>query len=307
MRRRPSIIYEACVRFDSLKAIGVSRHAAKCGLAAAASARGDRPLLAPSTGRIHADKTLDTYKGIALQYVHWARATHGLHQLADLDVRAEDMVARYLDARQTAGDSASTLKTIRSALRMFHRPAYPLAEREERARALGATVRLPLRRRAEITRSRGPVAMDREIALDHYQDIVAFCRATGLRRRELGAVVVGAVHAARAGGLAVTVCNGKGGKRRVVPVLPGQEEAVGAVVRTRPADACIFPRIPVRLDVHSYRRWYAQQLYADGGRYPLPSPLGRLAAGSIDLDRARYVAQALGHARSDIVVRHYLR
>ncbi len=64
------------------------------------------------------------HKGIALRYVHWARDLYGLRRLADLDGDAERLVALYLLARRDADDSPSTLKTIRAALRMFHRPAY---------------------------------------------------------------------------------------------------------------------------------------------------------------------------------------
>lgn len=119
--RRPSIIYEVLARFDSLKAIGISRHAAKRRLRARALAAGCPVPLAPSTGRIHADKTLDTYKGIALRYARWARETQGIRHLAALDAEAGRLVALCLEARLAAGDSPSTLATIRSALRILRR------------------------------------------------------------------------------------------------------------------------------------------------------------------------------------------
>ncbi len=308
MSRQPSIIYEACLRFDGLKAIGVSRYHLRRHMRTDAVRRGVRlPPLAISTGRIHADKTLDTYKGIALRYVHWARDMHGIRRLADLDGDAERLVALYLVARRDGGDSPYTLKTTRAALRMFHRPAYASEEREERVRALGASVDLPLRRRATITRSRAAVTMDDEIVLDRYVDIVTFCCATGLRRRELEALVVGDIGEDAAGGPVVLVRNGKGGKRRVVPVMPGREGHVAGVLVGRTPDERIFSRIPIRLDVHSYRRRYAQDLYCEGDTRCLPAPDGRLRPGSIDQERALYVGRALGHERIDVVVRHYLR
>jgi hypothetical protein len=69
----------------------------------------------------------------------------------------------------------------------------------------------------------------------------------------------------------------------------------------------IWERIPVRLDVHSLRRKYAVALYTQGGRYPLPPAEGRLPAGSVDRERALRTAEALGHSRIDIILRHYLR
>jgi len=307
MTRQPSIIFEACARFDVLKAIGVSRYHLRRRMRADAARRGVRlPPLAISTGRIHADKTLDTYKGIALRYVHWARDMHGIRRLADLDSEAERLVDLYLMARRDASDSPYTLKTIRAALRMFHRPAYAPEEREERVRVLGSGIELPLRRRAAITRSREAVAMDEEIVLDRYVGIVTFCCATGLRRRELTALLVDDVYGADAG-LVVEVRNGKGGKHRLAPVVPALQESVLRVVATRLPDELLFPRIPVRLDIHAYRRAYAQALYCEDGARLLPPREGRLPRESIDQDRALYVSRALGHERIDVVVRHYLR
>jgi len=307
MTRQPSIIFEACARFDLLKAIGVSRYHLRRRLRADAAHRGVRlPPLAISTGRIHADKTLDTYKGIALRYVHWARELYGVRRLADLDDDAERLVVLYLVARRDAGDSPSTLKTTRAALRMFHRPAYVPEEREERARSLGASVDLPLRRRAGITRSRAAVAMDGEIVLGRYVGIVTFCCATGLRRRELTALLTGDVYGA-GDTLVVEVRNGKGGKRRLAPVVPALQESVLCAVATRLPEDLLFPRIPVRLDIHSYRRAYAQALYREGDTRLLPPREGRLPRGSVDRERALYVSRALGHERIDVVVRHYLR
>jgi len=307
MTKHPSIIFEACARFDVLKAIGVSRYHLRRRIRADAARRGVHlPPLAISTGRIHADKTLDTYKGIALRYVHWARDLYGVRRLADLDGDAERLVALYLVDRRDAGDSPYTLKTMRAALRMFHRPAYAPEEREERVRLLGASVDLPLRRRDDITRSRAAVAMDKEIVLDRYVDIVAFCCATGLRRRELAALLVDDVYGA-GDTLIVEVRNGKGGKHRLAPVLPALQESVLCVVATRLPEERLFPRIPVRLDIHAYRRAYAQALYREGNTRLLPPREGRLPRGSVDQERALYVSRALGHERIEVVVRHYLR
>ena len=307
MSRQSSIIYETCLRFDTLKAIGVSRHHEKRRLRDEAARQGTA--LSPiglSTGRIHADKTLDTYKGIALRYVHWARRMHGVARLADLDAAADRLVTLYLDERIAAGDSPSTLKTIRSALRMFHGAPYAPGDRAAAVLKLGDQA-LPARTREGIVRSRGHAAMDDALALDRYGPLVGFCRATGLRRRELAACVVGDVQASPGGDLAVAVHNGKGGKSRVVPVLPWRTGDVLGLIVGRSPEETVIPRVPVRLDVHHYRRLYAQDLYTEGGLRALPAPEGRLAPGSVDTARALVVAGALGHNRLDVVLRHYLR
>jgi len=297
-----------CVRFDDLKAIGVSRHLEKQRLRTDPLAQGHRPgPLSASTGRIHADRTQDTYKSTALRFAHYARDSHGIRHLDDLDANAPWLVNAYLLARHDAGDSPVTLQTIWSALRMFYRPAYPEEEREERVHALGAGITLPRRRREGITRSRQVVAMNSAIVLTRYQPMIAVCRATGVRRRELAALVADDVRPDQGGGLHVVVRNGKGGRVRTAPVLRGHEEAVLRVTLYCPADELIFPRIPVRLDIHAYRREYAQLLYCEDGMRALPPTEGPLPRGSVDLERALYVGRALGHSRVDVVLRHYLR
>jgi hypothetical protein len=93
-----------------------------------------------------------------------------------------------------------------------------------------------------------------------------------------------------------------------VPVLPGREQDVLSVKAGRGADDLVFPRIPKHLDVHSYRREFAQSLYLSHapGR-ALPSPTGRLKASDYDRSAAQRVTEALGHNRVDVVLRHYLR
>jgi len=223
MSRQPSIIFKSCARFDMLKAIGVSRYHPRHHIRADAARRGVRlPPLAISTGRIHADKTRDTYKDIALCYVHWARDMHGIRRLADLDNNAERLVALHLVARCDAGDSLYTLTTTRAALRMFHRPAYP----EENARRAWSSLAL-------ISPS-GGVKQSRGVSIPwpwttRSPSMTMLTSSRSARRRGcasvvLEALVVATVQADTLGHLIVEVRNGKSGKCRPVHVLPGSEE-----------------------------------------------------------------------------------
>ena len=309
MTRRPSLIYEVCTRFDMLKqGIGVSRHAAKRRLRRTARREGVvLPIQALSTGWIHSDGTLATYKAVALRYVHWVRDTYGVRTLAEVDAGAERFVSAYLEARLAAGDSPYTLATTRSGLRMFYRPAYDPGEREMHVRRLGADVALPKRRREGITRSRGPAEMDADLALYRWCLLEAFASACGLRRRELLALTASAVRRDEAHRLVIDVENGKGGRSRTAPVISGGEHWVLEAIAWKEPEERIFTRIPVRFDVQSCRRIYAMNLYSDGGRYPLPPAEGRLPVGSVNSERALFVAEALGHSRIDVMLRHYLR
>ncbi len=104
------------------------------------------------------------------------------------------------------------------------------------------------------------------------------------------------------------VRNGKGGKSRTVPVLVGHERDVLCLREGRQDDELVFSRIPKHLDVHSYRRAYAQALYLSlaPGR-SLPPPTGHLNPSTYDADAVMAVSEALGHNRKDVVLRHYLR
>jgi len=74
------------------------------------------------------------------------------------------------------------------------------------------------------------------------------------------------------GELVVHVRSGKGGKARIVPVLPGREASVLAVTQNRQPEDMVFAKLP-DIDLQSYRREYAQALYRAyaPGWPPLPS------------------------------------
>lgn len=300
---KPSIVHETLTRMDRLRVVGVSRHALKAEARAEAEQAG-RSAWSASTGLIHSDATAESYRRHALRYVKWARDAYGVRHLDALDGRADELASAYLVASVGAGHSPSTVRTERAALRMFHGPTL-----REDARDLAAAVDLPERSRLDITRSRGPVEMDAYLARERYADLIGFLAGTGLRRREVAELQVGDIRWEH-GGVWVHVHNGKGGLERDVPVLPGHEAEVLALVEGRDESDHVFERIPTRLDVHSIRREYAQALYLDlAEREDLPSSYasGRLVPGSYDADAVLEVSRALGHNRRDVVLRHYLR
>ncbi len=166
---------------------------------------------------------------------------------------------------------------------------------------------LPRRRRAEITRSRGPAARDRRFQPEHWQPLLNFQRAVGLRRRELARLIVADIAYHGQGQLMVHVRNGKGGKTRDAVVLPGHEQDVLSVVAGRKPEELVFVHLP-DTEMHSLRREYAQALYLHyaPGR-ELPPTTGRLRSSDYDLEAVLKVSQALGHNRRDIVLNNYLR
>lgn len=286
-----SIIRQAIDRFDGLMAINESRGKAK----EAAQQAGEYQW-AFTTGRIHSFKTRSVYQEHTLKFVTWVRTTYQIKDLAHLDVRADELVTTWLQQRLAEQKSPYTLQVERAALRMFFSN-----------RTLATTVTLPRRTRENITRSRGSKIGDTHIQLANFRPLITFLQATGLRRQEARDLHCRDITAGHDGVL-VHVASGKGGKIREVPVLPGHEQAVLDAVVGRDPDERVFVRIPGRIDVHSYRREYAQALYlyyAPGRQ--LPPATGRLHPQDYDRTAAQRVSWALGHNRIDVVARHYLR
>jgi hypothetical protein len=168
MGKRRSIVRQVLDRFDSLMATGESRHAAKL----AARVAGERAW-SVSDGRIHAFRTRKGYQAIVLRLVTWCAATRGLRlrTLDELDAPADELVSCFLMEGLAAGKSAWSLKTERSAFRLFFG-----------RRDLAASVVLPARRRIDITRSRRPAVRDADFDAQHWCELLLFLDATGLHR-----------------------------------------------------------------------------------------------------------------------------
>ncbi len=227
-----------------------------------------------STGRIHSFKTRTTYQQHVVRFVRWARSTHHIKNLAQLDPQAEALATEWLQAQLVERKSPYTLQAERAALRLF------FSNRE-----LAESLAIPRRARESIRRSRGPAAHDRHIQLANWQPLIRFLQATGVRRNELRALRTRDItrdDQNYPGQLVVKVVNGKGGKARTVPALPGREDDVLAA-------------IPEALYLH----------YAPGRS--LPPATGRLKPAQYDRQAAQRVSWALGHNRVDVVLRHYLR
>ncbi len=127
-------------------------------------------------------------------------------------------------------------------------------------------------------------------------------------RQELRDLKCGEIFQDQDGQVYVHVRSGKGGRSRDVPALPGHEASVLAVKVGHEAEALVFTRTPKHMDIHSYRRAYAQALYLHYalGR-SLPPATGRLKRSDYNAEAVQKVSWALGHNRKDVVLRHYIR
>lgn len=293
MGSRKGIVYETIQRFDSLMAIGESRREAKQAMREATGIR----TWSISDGKIHSHGTRKDYQKQVLVFVNWVRTNYQIHRLEQLDARTEELVSCYLHHQMVNGASAYTVKAERSAFRLFF--GNP---------KLARSVRLKKRKREAITQSRGIAKHDKHFQPANWQSHIRFALATGLRRSELRDLRIRDIFYDHDGTLMVHVVNGKGGREREVCVLPGKEEDVLAVIVGRDPDQHVFKSIPKHMDVHSYRRLFAQALYlCHAPGWELPPATGRLKPSDYNRPAAEKVSMALGHSRVSVVLRHYIR
>ena len=291
MGKRPGAKYAAVQHFETLMADGEKRADAK----AAAQERGES-LISFTDGKIHSFETRGGYQKIVMRFIEWCRQEHDIRDLDLIRERADELASLYFIERIAKKYSAWTLATERSALRMFFSD-----------RQLAASVELPKRRQKNIKRSRYPAARDKHFQPENWRPFINFCLACGLRREELRDLYVRDVSTRLSDQcLVVLVIKGKGGKRREVPVFPGREQSVYAVIEGRSGDEKVFEKLP-DTDIHSFRRQFAQDLYELRSGRPIPPKEGRLQSADLDRDAALYVSRCLGHNRIDIIFGSYIR
>ncbi len=235
MSKKGSLKYQALERMRELIRFGESRHEAK--------QKGD-------TSGIYSFKTYETYTKEVMEFVEWAKE-RGCRTLEE----ARPLVGEYLSSHIERGDSAWSIKAEACALGKLYG-----------CRSTDFGVELPRRDRGEIERSRGEKEHDKEFSKERNRDLILFARATGLRRRELERVSSRDVFRGPDNRLYVHVSNGKGGRERDVHVLEKYEKEVERIVKEREDRDRLFDRVPVRMDVHGYRREYAEERYRELSR-----------------------------------------
>jgi integrase len=184
-------------------------------------------------------------------------------------------VAEYLQGRINRNLSAWTIQRDRSALRKIYQD-----------RQLASEVSVPRRKLKNIKRSRFPVAMDKAFNTENHRDMIDFANATGLRRHEMLLMTPSDVYW-KDEILYVHIRQGKGGKPREATVVAGMEERILEIIQGLEPNQLIFQSIPIRMDVHSYRREYS---------FARQEQVSELET-----------SHDLGHNRVDVIRGHYSR
>ena len=226
---------------------------------------------------------MKTYLDEAVKFANWVKENYKVKTLE----QAKGFVSEYLEKGKERKLSAWTLKLQRSALRKAFRDP-----------ELAKEVELPIRKKINIVRSRYNAVRDKNFSESRNKDLILFAKATGLRRKGLSRVRVQDIFE-REGRLFVAVRE-KGGRYREAPVLQKYTEIIKEIVNKKDSvEDKIFEKVHSCIDIHSYRREYAQELYREltGRDYDSKNK---------DKEALMRVSEALGHSRIDVVTRHYL-
>jgi len=256
---------------------------------------------------IYSRSTFKNYLAITCRFVKWVKAEHGGGNGSDggCGIRTLEQTRPFVDAylqhHIDNGYSPYTQKAIASAL----------------AKLYGCSTRdfIPtqVRHRANITRSRKDEngKSKAKFCEVRNREFVDFCRATGLRRHELGKLKPVNLHYNQAAGRYMIVgLRGKGGRPVEVPILC--ERAVERI-KSAPAGELVWSKIPTRADIHSYRADYCRSIYDQHARPIDQIPKSERYYCRGDLKGVVYdrwamavASRALGHNRISVIAGHYL-
>lgn len=276
-----SLIHQVKTEFDSMLAIGESKHQAK--------------IAGTSYAHIYSWNTYRAYLKHACYFVNWCKEKYGCKTLDE----CKPHIADWMETRKDL--SAYTQKLDLSALAKLYQ-----------CKTEDFNIKTPSRNRADIQRSRHPVKRDAHFNEELHQELVEFCRSTGLRRAELKALRGTALYQDEHGQFFIHVISGsKGGRERYAPIT-GDIELVHRLC-TYAGDGKVFANIPSAADIHSYRADYANRVYQKHAR-PISQLLKkeiyscRCDRKGVKFDKAAMwiTSEALGHSRISVIAGHYL-
>lgn len=207
--------------------------------------------------------TYKNYKKSVTYFLRWVKETHKCKTLEQARQYADEWIQKRIDE----GKSPFTLKLDVAALCKLY------------GDSASNYIPTPRRERKNIKRSRYPVERDKHWSQEKWATYKTFCECTGLRKSELKRLkpdmVVSGQEIENFANIAdhenlwyIRVERGKGGKKRLSPII-GTPEEVQLVVDTMKncTTSHVFPKIPDAADQHHFRSVYAEKVYL---RYARP-------------------------------------
>ncbi len=248
--------------------------------------------------------SFNTYKS------YWKHIKYFIKYVQETDPKcttlksAKKYVNEWLYKREAQGLSASTMHLEAKALGKL----YGISPEDE------DYYQPPKRHREDIKRSRGPAKRDRHFSEKNNEELVNFCKGTGLRRSELSALKGGDIITKSEIEAEITklesipeekrtaadnkqleilkdtryfkeeyyvhVRKGKGGRERYSPISgEHQKRIVDRMTRT-PKDEKVWQHVHSAADIHSYRAEYATAVYNTNARKIEDIPYDKINKGT---------------------------
>lgn len=218
--------------------------------------------------------------------------------------KAEKYVPEWLQTRVAQGLSAWTIHTEEAALNKLYQIAPDDPKRFQ----------APKRKREEIKRSRSTTERDRHFSKTNNDELIKFCKGTGLRRSELvnlkGEDLVTREQIETKikkieqipeqdrtpyqnkklsmlkdtrmfqGEYFTYVRNGKGGRERVSPIIGKDANQIIERMKNTPKNKKVWEYVNTNADIHGYRAEYATEIYKKHARDLKDIPYDRVNKGT---------------------------
>ena len=217
---------------------------------------------------------------------------------------AKKYVNEWLQARVDQGLSAWTVQLEAKAMGKL----YGISPDDENY------FKPPKRNREDIKRSRGDRVRDKHFSKTNNDELIKFCKGTGLRRAELGELrgkdlvtreeieaEISQIESRPAeeltpadtkrlemlqdtrlfeGDYFTHVRNGKGGRERMSPIIGPNTEQIVERIKSTPAEEKVWQHIHQSADIHGYRAEYATIIYKAKARAIEEIPYDRVNRGT---------------------------
>ena len=291
---KKNLKYQAQKRLDKMFCPGVSKYEFKEQAKSIAHEKESNDWL-PIYNDLIRDKifsysTYITYKKQSDSFFDWIEKYHP-------DVRNINGAKRYIQPYIDRCDSSWTASTrLVSLSKVYGIPSTELAKP-------------PKRRRENIIRSRLPSEREKTFSKEKNQELINFCRNTGLRKFELEHLKPSQLE--EHNGCYTLTIKGKGGKIRTIPIT---DDRVIEKIKSTPEDKLVWGKVNSHADIHSYRSEFASNLYKSLARDIEKIPCeeryicrGDMAGKIYDKKAMKIVSERLGHSRLSVIAAHYLR
>lgn len=246
----------------------------------------------------------DTYKAYWKHIKYFLKYVRENYPKCTTLKKAKKYVNEWLQLRVDQGLSAWTVQLEAKALGKL----YGISPDDE------DYFKPPKRNRENIKRSRGDRVRDRHFSKTNNDELIKFCRGTGLRRGELEELrgkdlvtreqieaEIARIEAIpeeqrtdaltkRLGMLQDTrmfqeeyfvhVRNGKGGRERLSPIIGKNAEQIINRIRETPAEEKVWKFVHQSADIHSYRAEYATAIYKAHARKIEEIPYDKVNRGT---------------------------